>query len=64
MAKSKCKLCGKQLKGGEGMYRKNDDGNVIKVCIDRESCRSRMRAKTIGLGASSWLTDKRKKSKT
>lgn len=60
MSKSQCELCHKILKGGEGMYRKNDDGKVIKVCIDRESCRSRMRAKSIGLGASSSFTAKSK----
>lgn len=44
MSKSQCELCHKVLKGGEGMYRKNDDGKVIKVCIDREQCLKRQKA--------------------
>lgn len=43
MAKSKCKLCGKQLKGGEWVLRNTDDGKVIKICIDRNGCQTRMR---------------------
>lgn len=58
MSKSKCELCHKVLKGGEGMYRKNDDGKVIKICKDRDACA--IRAKNIGLGASTSFTAKSK----
>lgn len=60
MSKSQCELCHKILKGGEGMYRKNDDGKVIKICIDRPACQQRMRAKSIGLGTPSSFIAKSK----
>ncbi len=40
MAKSKCYLCNKRLKGGEGMLMKFSDG-IHKVCVDNRQCRIR-----------------------
>lgn len=47
MAKSKCELCGKQLKGGDWTLRRTDDGRTIKICIDRKECQKRIREKKV-----------------
>lgn len=60
MSKSRCELCHKVLKGGDGMYRLNDDGRTIKICKDREQCLKRMRANTFKIASTgaNRLTDK------
>lgn len=45
MAKSKCSLCGKVLKGGEWRYSKAQDGKVIKTCNDTRQCKLRQASK-------------------
>lgn len=44
MAKSKCPLCGKVLKGGEWMLRANN-GSVQKICSDTRGCQMRKKLK-------------------
>lgn len=41
MAKSKCPICGKVLKGGDWKFYKNPQGEVQKVCIDSRMCNER-----------------------
>lgn len=41
MAKSKCYLCNKRLRGGEGTLRQFPDGQVHKVCFDTRGCKMR-----------------------
>lgn len=41
MAKSRCPICGKTLKGGEWKFYKNPQGEVLKVCIDSRKCNMR-----------------------
>lgn len=47
MAKSKCFLCNKRLRGGEGTLRQFPDGQVHKVCFDARSCRMRQRQRAV-----------------
>ena len=41
MAKSKCPICGRVLKGGDWKFYKNPQGEVQKVCIDSRMCNER-----------------------
>lgn len=41
MAKNRCPICGKTLKGGEWKFYKNPQGEVLKVCIDSRQCNMR-----------------------
>lgn len=43
MAKSKCYLCNKRLRGGEWRMVEFPDKKIHKVCFDARSCRMRQR---------------------
>lgn len=43
MAKSKCFLCNKRLRGGEWRMVEFPDKKIHKVCLDARSCRMRQR---------------------
>lgn len=47
MAKSKCFLCNKRLRGGEGTLRQFPDGQVHKVCFDIRDCKMRQRQRAV-----------------
>lgn len=47
MAKSKCFLCNKRLRGGEGTLRQFPDGQVHKVCFDIRGCKMRQRQRAV-----------------
>ncbi len=47
MAKSKCFLCNKRLRGGEGTLRQFSDGQVHKVCFDVRGCKMRQRQRAV-----------------
>lgn len=56
MSKSKCYLCNRRLKGGEGMLVKFWDG-VHKVCKDRRACSLRARQKQVEVPAAEKVMD-------
>lgn len=49
MAKSKCALCGTQLKGGEWML-KVIEGEVRKVCANARNCNTKRISKLTNKG--------------